>query len=142
MIIYQLESAMETAQEEKRRQQKNDKSLFPSLLHDLLDDVESLNEADIVCWRPSGACFKVHKRDEFMTKVLPRYFRQTHYKSFVRQLNIWGFACVTQGPDKGSCKCTTGGARVLHKILPRLASNLILHLRLSSRLYPRQERAL
>jgi hypothetical protein len=32
---------------------------------------------------------------------VPHYFRQTKYKSFQRQLNLWGFGRVRQGPDKG-----------------------------------------
>ena len=93
----------DTQQQPHPDESESDKGLFPSLLHDLLDEVEMRDEADIVSWRPSGRCFKVHKRDDFMAKVLPRYFRQTHYKSFVRQLNIWGFACIGKGPEKGSC---------------------------------------
>jgi hypothetical protein len=87
-------------------QQDGEKGLFPHLLHDLLEDAEKSRETDVVSWRPSGGCFKVHKREEFMSRILPKYFRQTRYKSFVRQLNIWGFACIGQGPDKGSCKCS------------------------------------
>jgi hypothetical protein len=91
--------------------QDQEKGLFPDLLHDLLDAVEERKEADIVSWRRNGRCFKVTKRDEFMKEILPRYFRQTQYKSFVRQLNIWGFACIAQGPDKGSCKLLTTHSR-------------------------------
>ena len=76
---------------------------FPWLLHQLLADVVRDGREDIVSWRPGGTAFKVHKRDEFTDLVLPNYFRQTKFKSFVRQLNLWGFAFLDQGPDRGSC---------------------------------------
>jgi hypothetical protein len=80
------------------------KKKFPWALHSLLEDAEKAGDGDVVCWRPSGIAFKVHKRDEFMKRILPKYFKQTKFKSFVRQLNLWGFTFIDQGPDKGSCK--------------------------------------
>jgi hypothetical protein len=87
-------------------QERELKILFPWTLHSLLEDAEKEGFNSTVSWRPSGLAFKVHHRDEFMDKVLPRYFRQTKFKSFVRQLNLWGFSCIDQGPDKGSCMYT------------------------------------
>jgi len=40
-----------------------------------------------------------------MNEVLPRYVSQTRYKSFVRQLNMWGYICMHGGrtaPERGS----------------------------------------
>lgn len=79
------------------------KILFPWTLHSLLQDAEKEGFDSTISWRPSGMAFKVHNREEFMTQVLPRYFRQTKFKSFVRQLNLWGFSCIDHEPDKGSC---------------------------------------
>lgn len=81
------------------------KSLFPYTLYTLLEDAERDGYESIVSWRPSGEAFKVIKRDEFMQQVVPRYFKQTKYKSFIRQLNTWGFSCLQEDPDRGSCKC-------------------------------------
>jgi hypothetical protein len=93
----------ETQQDEP--QGGDTKSLFPYILYTLLEDTERDGYDAIVCWRPCGKAFKVIKRDEFMNQVLPRYFKQTKYKSFVRQLNLWGFSCLQDGADRGSCKC-------------------------------------
>ena len=79
------------------------KILFPWTLHNLLEDAEKEGFDSTISWRPSGMAFKVHNREDFMKQVLPRYFRQTKFKSFVRQLNLWGFSCIDQEPDKGSC---------------------------------------
>ena len=78
---------------------------FPWALHTLLEDAEKAGDAAVVSWNPSGNAFQVNKRDEFMKRILPRYFKQSKFKSFVRQLGLWGFTILDQGPDKGSCKC-------------------------------------
>ena len=82
---------------------------FPWILHQLLEDATSnlksgnyQDDERIVCWNPSGKAFKVLKRDNFMKHVLPKYFKQTKFKSFVRQLNLWGFVYKDDGPEKGS----------------------------------------
>jgi hypothetical protein len=55
----------------------------------------------VVSWTPLGNGFKVHDPAAFVRDVLPRFFRQTKYKSFQRQCNIWGFERWLHGPDKG-----------------------------------------
>lgn len=94
------------ATKQDKAQERELKILFPWTLHSLLEDAEKEGFDSTVSWRPSGIAFKVHKRDDFMNEVLPRYFRQTKFKSFVRQLNLWGFSCIDQGPDKGACMYT------------------------------------
>jgi hypothetical protein len=59
--------------------------LFPEILHSLLEEAEKNDETDIVSWSASGLCFKVHKKEEFVTRILPRYSRSSQYKSFLRQ---------------------------------------------------------
>ena len=85
----------------------NDRIPFPKRLYDLLDDVENTGETHIVSWRPNGRCFKIINRSLFMERIVPRYFKkQSHYKSFVRQLNLYDFKCISSkgSIDKGSCK--------------------------------------
>jgi hypothetical protein len=57
---------------------------------------------NVVSWLPDGNAFKVHNVPEFVSNILPSYFKQTKYKSFQRQLNLWGFERLTSGPDKGA----------------------------------------
>jgi hypothetical protein len=90
------------------------KKKFPWALHCLLEDAAKNGNDNIISWTPSGIAFKVHKRDDFMKQILPKYFRQTKFKSFVRQLNLWGFTFVDQGPDKGSCEFVLVGTFSTH----------------------------
>ena len=76
--------------------------LFPWRLHDMLLDAEDMGFCDLVSWLPCGTMFRVHQTDDFAEKVLPKYFNQNRYKSFQRQLNIYGFERVAQGKDKGA----------------------------------------
>jgi hypothetical protein len=51
--------------------------------------------------QPHGRCFVVHKPKEFAAEVMPLFFRQSKITSFQRQLNLYGFIRITQGPDRG-----------------------------------------
>jgi hypothetical protein len=74
---------------------------FPWKLHEMLDTAEKEGREFIVSWLPQGNGFRVHSSESFVSRVMPRYFKQTKYKSFQRQLNIWGFQRIIQGSDKG-----------------------------------------
>ncbi len=64
---------------------------FPSKLYEMLESVESLGYSHIVCWLPHGESFKVVDPTQFMDLVVPKFFKATKYRSFQRQLNLWGF---------------------------------------------------
>ncbi len=76
---------------------------FPWKLHELLEQVEKDGMAQIVSWLPGGKAFKVHKKEEFCSKIMPHYFASNKYKTWQRSLNLWGFESVVRGPDKGAC---------------------------------------
>ncbi|KAL7519164.1 hypothetical protein ACHAWX_003958 [Stephanocyclus meneghinianus] len=48
---------------------------------------------------PHGRCFVIHQSEVLATEVLPRFFNQTKFLSFIRQLNLWGFKRLTRGVD-------------------------------------------
>ena len=54
-------------------------------------------------WQPHGRAFKIHDRKRFATEVMPRFFKQSKFSSFTRQLRIYGFSRIScPGPDKGA----------------------------------------
>jgi hypothetical protein len=64
---------------------------FPWKLHEMLDLVEQRGEEEIVSWLPGDHAFRVHNVDIFVKNIMKTSFNQTKYKSFQRQLNLWGF---------------------------------------------------
>jgi len=73
---------------------------FPFRLHNMLDDAEKSGHADIVSWCPGGDSFKIHKPQKLIG-VLQKYFRQSKFKSFLRQLQGYNFKRITRGQDQG-----------------------------------------
>ncbi|KAL7474296.1 hypothetical protein ACHAW6_000276, partial [Cyclotella cf. meneghiniana] len=41
-------------------------------------------------WQPHGRAWKVIDKDLLVEVVIPKYFVQTKYESFTRQLSGWG----------------------------------------------------
>jgi hypothetical protein len=71
-------------------------------LHGMLDDVEQTGNQHIVSWLEHGRAFRVHRPKSFVQKIVPYYFRQSKYKSFQRQLNLYEFTRTPRGPEAGS----------------------------------------
>lgn len=74
---------------------------FPGKLYRLLAEVERKGNTHIVSFTPDEKAFMIHDRDAFMNDVAPRYFRQSRFTSFVRQLNLYGFGRLSYGPNRG-----------------------------------------
>jgi HSF-type DNA-binding len=75
---------------------------FPQKLHLMLSDLEGEEGGrDIASWLPHGRAFAIHKPKEFVKSVMPKYFRMSRFSSFQRQLNLYEFQRITEGPDKG-----------------------------------------
>ena len=74
---------------------------FPWKLHQLLEDADNCSSSDVVSWLPSGNGFIVHKPTEFCDKIVQKYFKQSKFKSFTRQLYIYGFSKIASGPHAG-----------------------------------------
>lgn len=74
---------------------------FPSKLHELLDEAESKGHADVISWCEDGKSFRIHNPNA-MIPVVTAYFRQTRYKSLLRQLQGYNFKRITSGENKGN----------------------------------------
>lgn len=73
---------------------------FPKRLHAMLSRADDDGFCHIVSWRPHGKSFTVYDREKFVRDVMPRYFQQTKFTSFQRQLNLYGFRRINEtGPD-------------------------------------------
>merc|ERR1712194_248771 len=64
----------------------------------------------LIRWSPDGMSFKIsydaknHGTNKAFVQVLTRRFNQTHFKSFLRQLQLYGFERQFKGSRKGECK--------------------------------------
>lgn len=78
-------------------------SHFPFKVHAMLTYAEEHGLNDIVEWLDDHS-FIVHDQNRFVRDVLPKFCRQSKYKSFQRQCNLWGFQRLNKGSNKGACK--------------------------------------
>jgi len=73
---------------------------FPTGMYDMLEEAEAKGHSHIVSWIQGGRSFRIHQ-EKMMIPILKSYFCQTKYKSFLRQLQTYGFTRVTRGDLKG-----------------------------------------
>jgi len=88
----------------------------------MLDQVDELGLAHGSSWVSEGCAFAIHDPEVFMNDVSPKFFdKQTHLRSFHRQLSIWGFTRLETG---------AGGRGVwFHKHFIRDKPELIKHIK-------------
>lgn len=78
-------------------------STFPLKLHQMLLDLEKQEGGTaIASFLPHGRGFQIHKPKEFAKEIMPNYFRMSTYSSFQRQLNLYDFQRIAEGPEKGA----------------------------------------
>lgn len=70
------------------------KRTFPEKLMEILDHP---NSQDILQWMPDGEAFCVLSPTRCTDEILPKFFKQTKFPSFVRKLNRWGFKQISKG---------------------------------------------
>jgi hypothetical protein len=74
---------------------------FPFRLHQVLAETEENGKSSIISWSPDGHSFRVHERASFESMIMASYFSSSRYKSFQRNLNVWGYELITEGISKG-----------------------------------------
>jgi len=107
---------------------KNNKKrtpVFPKRLYDMLENAERDGYDHIISWLPDGSGFKIHKDgtqctedEKEIVKVLKKAFNQTRFRSFLRQLQLYGFQRQFRGQRRGECKhviFVRGQRDLLHK---------------------------
>ena len=78
---------------------RGERLTFPKILMTLLYDQ---SHDQIISWIPHGRSFIVRDRDKFLDCVAQSYFNLSSFKSFTRNLNLWGFKRVEKGDERGS----------------------------------------
>ena len=63
---------------------------------------ESEGHESIISFFSHGRAFAIHDHQRFVKEIMPRYFlNMGKIASFQRQLNLYGFKRITDGPDTG-----------------------------------------
>jgi hypothetical protein len=111
------------------------KQTFPETLYRILDDVANGNvgmhlsssqASKMISWEEMGKGFKIYQPKEFNAMILPIYAkRQTRYRSFQRQLNIYGFKMNKKSGIYHHDYFTRGDILSLKKIRPSPNKNHI-----------------
>ncbi|KAL3918108.1 MAG: hypothetical protein SGILL_004394 [Bacillariaceae sp.] len=96
-------TSLPTALQGMEKGRKGRTGAFPKKLYQMLMDLEAQQGGtDIACFLPHGRSFVIRDPKAFTAKVMPKYFRMSRFSSFQRQLNLYEFHRVTEGPNKGS----------------------------------------
>jgi HSF-type DNA-binding len=56
----------------------------------MLEDADTNGFDTVISWQQGGRSFRVYQPEYFAHHVMQGYFAQTKFKSFQRQLNIYG----------------------------------------------------
>eukprot|EP00467_Chlorarachnion_reptans_P024106 CAMPEP_0114512650 /NCGR_PEP_ID=MMETSP0109-20121206/15100_1 /TAXON_ID=29199 /ORGANISM="Chlorarachnion reptans, Strain CCCM449" /LENGTH=326 /DNA_ID=CAMNT_0001692371 /DNA_START=65 /DNA_END=1045 /DNA_ORIENTATION=- len=94
---------------------------FPSLVGKTYDMVDDPRTDKIICWAEDGNGFIVRDPEAFCSQILPTYFRTKRFRSFVRNLNMYGFRSRKQAQQ--------GVYRFRHPQFRRYKKNLLTKIR-------------
>lgn len=83
--------------EKKSIEDKLNITNFPAQLRIILDEDQ---HPSVLSWQKDGISFIIYDQVVFQEKVLPLYFKTTKWKSFQKQLNIYGFKEVEKQQRK------------------------------------------
>jgi HSF-type DNA-binding len=72
---------------------------FPTKLYKILKASDHGHHTEIIGWLPDGDAFTIHSEQDFCDVVMKNYFKQTNFKSFTRQLYLYGFLKTSSGPE-------------------------------------------
>ena len=94
---------LEDAEKEKiTKNRKQPPVLFPARLYDMLDRANEEGYSHLISWCEDGTSFQIQRScDDKIVSILKHKFNQTRYKSFLRQLQVYGFVRHHNGAHKG-----------------------------------------
>ena len=72
-------------------------------------------DPSIASWSNGGDSFTVHDIKTFEQTVLPKYFNHSHFTSFTRQLNFYGFQKLRNDWDLQTKSASSNSVRFTHE---------------------------
>ncbi len=106
-----------------RRIRGGSENQFPGKLYDLLEYVATNGLESAISWIRNGTAMMIHDPEK-LVEILPNIFGQIKYRSFRRQLNMWHFHRILEGPHCGAFAhpCFIRGNKELINYMNRHAS--------------------
>ena len=87
----------------QRRRRRGRVGTFPQKLLQVLEDLEENGKGHIASFVGNhGKAFCIHEPEVFAAQVMPHYFKMGSYASFQRQLNLYEFQRIGEGPLRGA----------------------------------------
>ena len=89
-------------EEMRQKKPRGRSSTFPRKLFRMLTELEQQEGGtDIASFlMPHGRSFRIHKPKDFAQDIMPKYFHMNSFSSFQRQLNLYDFQRITEGPER------------------------------------------
>ena len=81
---------------------KGSEHQFPGKLHRMMEYAEREGLHSIIVWVMDGKAIMINDSERLVDLLLPKFFSQTKYRSFRRQLLFWHFNRVLDGPYRGA----------------------------------------
>jgi hypothetical protein len=105
ITVANIEKSIKTSKVSKPKRNKKRPPVFPARLYDLLENAEVEGYDHLIRWTPDGQSFKIQDngKDKAIVVILKRNFNQTRFKSFLRQLQLYGFERRFKGQSRGEC---------------------------------------
>jgi hypothetical protein len=69
---------------------------FPAKLQKMLAGSEADGHERIFSWLRNGISFRIQNHKELITTVLPKYYNRVNVRSFLKQVNLYGFKRETK----------------------------------------------
>lgn len=63
----------------------------PAFVVKLWEIINDSKNSDYIAWMPDGKSLQVLNIEKFVKLILPKYYKQSNFASFVRQLNMYGW---------------------------------------------------
>jgi hypothetical protein len=91
--------------EKKIKKSRKRPPVFPTRLYNMLENAEKEGYDHLIRWSSDGKSFKIHDswNHKAIVAILKRNFNQTRFKSFLRQLQVYGFERLFKGESQGEC---------------------------------------
>eukprot|EP00984_Skeletonema_dohrnii_P033441 scaffold30089_cov167-Skeletonema_dohrnii-CCMP3373.AAC.3 len=84
------------------KKEQHQQHTFPFKLYEMIEYACKYEFISSLSWSVDGSIFIIHDKDAMMGDLAPMFFKQTKFRSFTRQLNLWGFVRTeTLGGERG-----------------------------------------